>query len=182
MHKATLIFSLIFLAVAGSAQTDGGAYTSGQPQTNSSSVTPTLASGYPSGSPISIPPANSTGLRHCHPHSSIPTDYPLSSGMADGSPVSKPIFSTTISGCRHHSESTLPTGTADSQPYSGGPLPTANTSFVSKPTHSITPNGSQPGNYTASSEPSSTGPPQQDPPISTASSYVGRRRFVRRQV
>lgn len=162
MHKAILIFSLVFFAVGGFAQNDGGASTSGQPQSNFPSVTPTMASQsyYPSGSPISIPPtgtdgvpsgANSTGLsHHCHPHphSSLPTDSPLSSGMPDGSSVSKPIWnSTTISGCHPHSKPTLlPTGTAE--PYSGGPLPTAS-------------------DYTASSE----------PPISTTASPSGKLNF-----
>ena len=168
MYKATLTFSLLFLAVVGSAQNDGGADTSAQPPSTFS--LPTGSQVYPSGSiPTSTPTSsdgdssqtNRTRPSGCYPHSAIPTDQPLPSGVYSSaaydasSNTSKPHFSR----CEPYSESTMiPTGTASVPPYS---------------VHSMAPNGSHYGNFTlptGSPEPFSSGGPggQQEPPVSTA--------------
>lgn len=179
MYKATLTFSLLFLAVVGSAQNDGGADTSAQPPSTFS--LPTGSQVYPSGSvPTSTPTSsdgdssqtNRTRPSGCYPHSAISTDQPLPSGVYSSaaygasSNTSKPHFR-----CEPDSESTMiPTGTASVPPYSvGGALPSTN----ARPIHSMAPNGSNYGNSTlptGSPEPFSSGAPggQQEPPVSTA--------------
>ena len=178
LYKATFTFSLLFLAVVGSAQND----TSAPPPSNFSS--PTGSQVYPSGTPMYTTPAvsdgnssqtNGTRPSGCHPHhhSAIPTDQPLSSGVFSSaaysaSSVSKPHF-----GCEP--ESTIPTGTASVPPYSGSALPSTN---VSGTMYTTTPTGSFDGNFTlptGSSNPfSSSGPGgQQDPPAATATASHG---------
>jgi hypothetical protein len=168
MHKATLTLSLLFLAVAGSAQSDGAAASSTQPPLNLSSVT---SQAFPSGTPISGSPTASDGNfsqtrpSGCHPHSSIPTSQPLSSGVFSSvengaSPVSTPNFT-----CQPDHESTIPTGTASITSFSGGAFPTPNVSGT------VGPNGTNSGNFTqvptASPDPSASGPDEQAPPTST---------------
>lgn len=188
MYKATLTFSLFFLAVLGSAQnlTDGGPNT--QPPSNISSTTASQV--YPSDIPIPTSPptsdgdpsqTNRTGPSGCFPHNSthsaIPTDQPLPSGVfpsaTDGaSSVSKPHFS-----CKPDSGSTIPTGTANDTAYGAGALPSTN---VSKPIHTgAAPTGTDHhgGNFTlptGSPEPSSSGSDQQDPPVPTATTTYGK--------
>lgn len=185
IYKATLAISLLFLAVASSAQDDGGAYTSGQPSLNISQTATYQPSGTPS--PVSIPPtasdgipsqANSTKTGSCHPwHPALPTSLSSGGPSNTSSPAPKPTFNGTIEHhCHHHhhhhnhSESAIPTMTG----YSGGSFPTGNTSFSSTWTYTKSPYGSQSGDFslptaspTASSEPSSSGPVDQNPPPST---------------
>ena len=181
--KATLTFSLLFLAVVGSAQNDGGADASAQPPSNFS--LPSASQVYPSGIPTSTTPTTSDGDSSqtnrtrpigCYPHhSAIPTDQPLPSGVfssaAHGaSNVSKPHFS-----CEPDSGSTtIPTGTASIPQYSGvGALPSTN---VSNFNTSMTPTGSYDGNSTlptGSPKSFSSGTGQQDPPVATATTSYG---------
>jgi hypothetical protein len=196
MYKATLTFSLLFLAVVGSAQNDGGAGTSAQPPSNLSSPTPSNV--YPSGGipTISTTPTasdgnssqtNKTRPSGCYPHdhssSAIPTDQPLSasgvfsSAAHDASHISKPHFR-----CEPDSSEsniTIPTGTASVPQYSGdGALPLASTN-VSRPipSNGLTPNGTHHGNSTlptGSPKPSSSGTDQQGPPSATATTSFGK--------
>ena len=192
MYKATLTFSLLFLAVVGSAQVppqdNGGADTSGQPPSNISSTSASQV--YPSDIPIPTTPTtsngdpsqtNRTGGGGCYPHngtySAIPTDQPLPSGVftsaADGaSSLPKPHF-----GCEPDSGSIMPTGTASVPAYgAASALPSAN---VSRPIHSGTaPTGNDhhDGNFTlptGSPVPSSSGPDQQEPPAPTTTTTYG---------
>ena len=162
MYKATVTFSLFFLAVVGSAQNlkDGGSDSLAQPPSNFSSTSASQV--YPSDIPIPTNPTlsdgdtsqtNRTELRGCYPHngthSAIPTDQPLPSGVFpsgadDATPVSKPHFS-----CEFDSGSTTPTGTANVPAYSASALPFTNVS-------NMAPNGTN------------KGPDQQDPPVATA--------------
>ena len=185
IYKATLTFSLLFLAIVGSAQNDGGADTSAQPPSNISSTTASQVYPSPSGIPISTTPTSSDGdssqtnrtrPSSCYPyHSAIPTDQPLSSGVFSSaahsaSHVSKPHFS-----CEPDSESTaIPTETASVPQYSGGsaPLPSTNVSNTS-----MEPTGSYYGNSTlptGSPQPFPSGTGQQDPPVATATTSFGK--------
>lgn len=180
MYKATLTFSLLFLAVVGSAQNDGGADSSDQPPSNFSSSTASQV--YPSGIPIPTTPSdgnssqtNRTRPSGCHPHSAMPTDHPLSTGVFSSavysaSPgVSKPHFN-----CEPDTESTMiPTGTASVPAYSGGALPSTD---VSGPIQTMPPNGTHHGNFTlptgSPEYPSSIPGGQQDPPVSSPTATV----------
>ena len=194
MYKATLTFSLLFLAVVGSAQIppqkNGGADTSAQPPSNISSMSPSQA--YPSDIPIPTTPTtsdghgdpsqtNRTGGSSCYPHngthSAIPTDQPLPSGVLTSaengaSPIPKPHFD-----CEPDSMSTIPTGTADVPAYGDGAKPSAN---VSGPIHSgPAPTGTDhhDGNFTlptGSPVPSSSEPDQQEPPVPTTTTTYGK--------
>jgi hypothetical protein len=191
MYKATLTFSLLFLAVVGSAQippqNNGGADTSAQPPSNISSTSASQV--YPSDIPIPTPTTsdgdpsqtNKTGPSDCYhhnrTHSAIPTDQPLPSGVfpsaaSGASSVSKPHFS-----CKPDSGSTIPTGTASVPPYGAGALPSTN---VSIPIHSgAAPTGTDhhDGNFTlptGSPIPSSSGLDQQDPPVAVATTTYGK--------
>ena len=177
MYKAILTFSLLFLAVAGSAQSDGGADPSSQqPPSNFSSMTSQV---YPSGTPmISIPPTASGGnysytkpkSGNCYqPYPAIPNVQPPSSSAVYSSAVPKPEY--TNSTCQPDFESmAIPTGTV-SIPSFAAAYPTTN---VSKPMDNIGPNGTYSGNSTLvpptpSSKPFASGPDEQNlPPISAA--------------
>ena len=145
MYKATLTLSLLFLAVAGSAQSNGAAAPSTQPPLNLPSVT---SQAFPSGTPISGFPTASDGNPSqtnitrptgCHPHFANATIQPLSSGVfssvaSDASSASTPNFT-----CQPDNESTIPTGTASVTSFSGGAFPTSNVPG---------PNGTNSGNFT----------------------------------
>jgi len=178
IYKASLAFSLLVLAVASSVQSDEATYTSGQPQSASSSVTQTVASqSCPSGSTIPILPTASNNVssgihRHhtarpsgCQPYSVIPTVtssfQPISSGVPSSfQPISSGVPSSVehsaslvpgpiFTNCQPYPESNIPTMTADVQPYSGAALPTASASLVSEPIpYNATLNGTQPDNST----------------------------------
>ncbi|KAF8803970.1 hypothetical protein BYT27DRAFT_7214099 [Phlegmacium glaucopus] len=204
MYKAALTFSLLFLAVAtSSAQSDNGTYTSGQPPSASSSEAPTVASQpCPSDPAISTLPTASHNISDgihghetarptgCQPYSGIPTmnsSFPqvpsgVPSSMADGASL---LPMPTFTDCPPYSESTIPTMTADGQSLPGGALPTGSASGPIP--YNTTINGTLAGNHTfpiPTSQPVSSGPVEQAPPMSTATttSYVVRRRLVRRQV
>ena len=189
MFKVTLTFSLLFLAVFGSAQNDGGADTSAHPPSNFSSPTVSPSGGIPT---ISTTPTasdgnssqtNKTRPNGCYPHdhSAIPTNQPLSasgvssSAAPNASHVSKPHF-----GCEPDSESTMtiPTGTASVPQHSGdGALPSANVSMPI-PSNGTAPTGSHDhGNFTlptGSPGPSSSGTDQQVPPSATPTTSFGK--------
>ena len=175
MFKATLTFALLFLAVAGSAQGDGGADSSAQPPSNLSSMTSQV---YPTGTPVSEPPTASDGNSSqmnrtrpsggCHPHSMGSTVQPPPSSVfssvasdATGSPDVKMNFT-----CHPEYESTIPTGTASVPPLSGGAFPTSN---VSKP---MGPHGTYSGNVTQ--VPTASGPDEQAPPTGTPTTTFGK--------
>jgi hypothetical protein len=166
MYKATVTFSLLFLAVqvVGSPhlRKDGGADTSSQPPSNFSSPTAYPSGGIPtniSTTPTDASDGDSSQTNRTRPsgcyrdrHNSttgIPTDQPLSSGVfssaAHGaSHVSKPHFS-----CEPDSEesTTIPTtGRANVSHYSGaGALPSTN---VSRPAYTrMAPTGAPTGSH-----------------------------------
>jgi len=173
MYKATVTFSLFFLAVVGAPQNskDGGAGPLAQLPSNFSSTSASQV--YPSDILIQtlltardgdLSQTNKTGPRGCYSHngthSAIPTDKPLPSGVRV---------------CESGSGSTIPTVTASVPAYGAGALPSTNgTNMAPNGTHYHDGNVTLP---TGSPEPSSSGPDQQDPPVATAiTTYVGRRR------
>ena len=192
MYKATLTFTLLFLAVVGSAQiphqNNGGADTSTQPPSTISSTPASLV--YPSDMPIPTTPStsdgdpsqtNKTGSNSCYPHnkthSAIPTDQPLPSGVFPSSASGASPVSKSHSNCDPDSGSPIPTETANVSAYGPGAFPSTN---VSRPI----PTGAAPtgtdhhdGNFTlptGSPVPSSGGSNQQDPPVPTATTTYGK--------
>lgn len=188
MHKATLTFSLFFLAVVGSAQIlTKEADTSSQSPSN---ISTTASQVYPSDIPIPTTPTANDGdpsqtnrtrpigcYHHNGSHSAFPTDQPLPSSVfpsaADGAgPISKQHFS-----CKPDSGSIIPTGTANVPAHGTGALPSMN---VSRPIHTgAAPTGTNhhDGNFslpTGSSEPFPNSTDQQDPPAATATTTYGK--------
>ena len=186
MYKATLALSLLFLAVVGSAQSDGGADTSAQPPSSTSSMTDSKS--YPTDIPMSTTPtpsdkqSNGTRPSGCFPHngthSAIPTDQ-LPSGVSssaahDASSVSKPHFN-----CEPGSELTIPTGTESIPAYSAGALPFTD---VPNPIQTgMVPTGSpkdHDGNFTTlptgTAKPFSSSSGQDDPPVATSTASYGK--------
>ena len=181
MYKATLTFSLLFLAIVGSAQSDGGNI-SAQPQSSPLPAMQTVVP-HPSGSPISMPPPssdsayNSTKPNGFQPDSGIPTGQHPPNGVVPSatpgpSDVPKPNSAPNKRG-PPNSEPAMPNTNASLPALSDGALPTATPG--SKPDHHMAPNGSQPGNFTftpsSESKPDSSGPVQPNLPVPTSASY-----------
>lgn len=185
LYKATVTFSLLFLAIVGSAQNDGGAKTSAQPPSNSiSSTTTSQARPSSSGIPISTPtasdgnasPTDTTRPSGCYPHNGLPSAIPIDRGVFSSSghsASSQPHFS-----CEPDSASAIPTGIESVSAHGAGALPST---FTSGPIQSgvarTRSHHHHDGNFTpptGSSKPSSSGPGQKDPPAATATTSFGK--------
>ena len=197
MYKATLAFSLLFLAVVGSAHSGAGTDTSAQPSLTTSPMTDSSGSPSPTGAPLSTTPTpgdhdgdsnkpNKTGPKGCFPpghngpHSGLPSGPPPSGVPSSAGPDSSSAPEPR-SNCEPNSEFTLPTGTGDHPAYTGGALPFSGLPFSGFPKpfqtgtdglhHGHDSNTNLP---TGSVQPISSSSGQDDLPVSTATSSFGK--------